>query len=58
MIDLLFWMKAHWQDLALICTGIVTAASVVVKLTPTPADDAFLAKVITVLDKLALNPKR
>jgi len=58
MIDILFWLKAHWQDVALAVSGVITCASVIVKLTPTPDDDAILAKVIGFLDKLALNPKR
>lgn len=36
-------------------TAIVTGSSFIVALTPTPKDDAFLAKVRKVLDFLALN---
>ena len=38
--------------------GIVTVARVVVKMTPTPKDDAALAVVVKVLNSLALNPKK
>tara|TARA_B100000287_G_C20141933_1_gene586557 strand:+ start:371 stop:565 length:195 start_codon:yes stop_codon:yes gene_type:complete len=36
--------------------SIVGSASVLAKLTPTPKDDAVLAKVKKALDKVALNP--
>ncbi|MDH4319963.1 MAG: hypothetical protein OEV73_00540 [Desulfobulbaceae bacterium] len=55
MID---WLLNHWQDILTAISGVVTAASIIVKLTPTPADDAALARVLRLLDLLALNPKR
>jgi hypothetical protein len=36
-------------------TGVVSAASAVAALTPTPKDDNFLSGVVRVLDVLALN---
>ena len=36
-------------------TTVVTACSAIVALTPTPKDDAVLAKVLKVLNALALN---
>jgi hypothetical protein len=51
------WITSHWQEILAWIGGIVTAASIIVKLTPTPKDDAFLAKVIKVLAALSLfNP--
>jgi len=38
--------------------GIVTVARVVVKMAPTPKDDAALAVVVKALNFLALNPKK
>jgi len=37
---------------------VVTLASLIVKMTPSQADDAMLAKIIAVLNALALNPKQ
>lgn len=51
------WINAHWKDILAIIGGVVTVASLIVKLTPTQKDDAFLAKVIKVLAALSLcNP--
>lgn len=51
------WITAHWKDILAIIGAVVTAASLIVKITPTQKDDAFLAKVIKVLAALSLfNP--
>jgi len=51
------WLQANWKDVLAIIGGVVTVASIIVKLTPTQKDDAFLAKVIKVLAALSLfNP--
>lgn len=52
------WVVEHWKDLALIVTGIISAASVVVKLTPTPVDDAVLEKIVKICEVLALTPTK
>lgn len=41
----------------LFCYG-VTMASILVKLTPTPKDDVFMAKIMVILDQLALNTRK
>jgi len=51
------WFMAHYSDIIAIITGLVTSASVIVKLTPTPQDDSVLAKVVGILEFLALNKK-
>ena len=51
------WLMMNWSDLLLIVTGIITTASVIVKLTPSQKDDAVLAKVLKVLEFLSLNKK-
>lgn len=56
-MDIINWIMAHWMDIGAIIAGVVAVASLVVKLTPTPKDDAILAKVIKVMNALALNPK-
>jgi len=51
------WLQANWKDVLAVIGGVVTVASIIVKLTPTQKDDAFLAKVIKVLAALSLfNP--
>lgn len=51
------WITTHWQDILAWIGGIVTAASIIVKLTPTQKDDNILAKVIKILAALSLfNP--
>ncbi len=51
------WLISNWTDILFAITGAVTVASVIVKLTPTPADDAVFAKVLKLLELLALNKK-
>jgi hypothetical protein len=55
-MELITWFQAHWQELVAIYTGIVTVASIIVKLTPTLADDNFLLGIVKWVAKyLALN---
>ena len=48
------WIQAKWVSITAIVGGVVTIASVVVKLTPSTVDDAYLQKVIDVLKALSL----
>ena len=51
------WIQANGKDILAIIGGVVTVASIIVKLTPTQKDDAVLAKVIKILAALSLfNP--
>lgn len=51
------WITTHWQEILAWIGGIVTAASIIVKLTPTQRDNDILAKIIKVLAALSLfNP--
>ncbi|MBR4356223.1 MAG: hypothetical protein IKP96_06660 [Elusimicrobiaceae bacterium] len=51
------WIQIHAKDILAVIGAVVTAASLIVKLTPTPADDAVLSKIIHVLSALSLvNP--
>jgi hypothetical protein len=54
MID---YIITHQEEILLAATSIVTAASVIVKLTPTPKDDAFFAGLLKVLNFLAISKK-
>jgi len=51
------WLEANWVNLVAIVGGIVTSASLIVKMTPTQKDDAILAKVIAFLKVVALYKK-
>lgn len=58
-MDYVNWATAHWDSLLAILGGVVAVASVVVKLTPSQADDAILAKVIGVLNHFSVfNPNK
>jgi hypothetical protein len=54
-LDLLAFLKAHYQDLATALIFIVCGARVIVKLTPTPADDSALEAVINFLKHVGLH---
>ena len=48
------WMTTHWSEILAWIGGIVSCATIIVKLTPTTKDDNILAKVIKVLSALSL----
>lgn len=52
---MLEFIGSHSADLWLIISSVVTIASVITKLTPTPKDDAFIAKLIAFI---ALNKSK
>lgn len=52
------YFLANWDSILLIISGAISTASVIVKLTPTPKDDAILAKVIAFLKILSLNKNK
>jgi hypothetical protein len=58
VIAIYTWIIANGGNILLAVTSIVTGASIIAKLTPTQVDDEFLAKVVKVLDWLALNKSR
>jgi hypothetical protein len=55
MVAVYAWVAANWQSVIAVISGTITVASIIVKLTPTQKDDAFLAKLIAFLKILALN---
>jgi len=48
------YITKHWADIVAIVTGIVTVASIIVKLTPSTADDNVVSKI---MQFLAMNKK-
>jgi hypothetical protein len=51
----LLWLSAHADQIITALTSIVTGASVIAALTPTPKDDTVVGKLYKVIDWLALN---
>ena len=49
------FIMVHLDDVLIALTSVVTAASAICALTPTPKDDNFVAKVRSFLNVLALN---
>lgn len=49
------WILTHWTEIVGVVTAVIAAASAIAALTPTPKDDAFIAKLYKVIDVLALN---
>jgi len=49
------WIIAHWQEIVAVAGAIVIVARLIVKLTPTQADDAWLAKVLDVIGHIGLS---
>lgn len=49
------YIMAHWADIVTAASGVVIAARVIVKLTPTPKDDSVLEYVVDVLKHLGLH---
>jgi hypothetical protein len=52
------FITTNWVEITAIIGSIVTSASLIVKLTPTPKDDAIFDKIVKVLSFLAINPKK
>ena len=56
MGDIILYIQNHWADILAIYTGLVTVASIIVKLTPNLRDDTVLLAIIKFVAKyLALN---
>lgn len=52
---MLDFVVTHWADLLFALTSAVTAASVIVKLTPTPKDDQVVSWVRKAVEWLSLK---
>lgn len=49
------WITSNWTDVIALAGGVVILARIIVKLTPTPADDSLLEKVVGFLKGLGLH---
>lgn len=54
MAGIIGWVLAHVGDVCTVVCGVVFASSLIVALTPSVKDDAFLGKVIGFLDHLSV----
>lgn len=54
-MDSILWLQANFEQIVLALTSIVTAASAIAALTPTPADDNLIGKAYKLIDLFALN---
>lgn len=54
-MEIFDWIVAHWTEIVAVAGAVVIIARVLVKITPTPKDDAWLAKVLDVLKVAALH---
>ena len=51
------WLQANWKDVLAIIGGVVTVASLIVRLTKSDKDDKALSVIIKILSALSLfNP--
>ena len=48
------WVQAHWDDVLLAATSLITVASIIVKYTPNEHDDKIVMKIMNYLS-LAKN---
>ena len=56
-LGIIGWLKANWDSVLAIVGGVVSVATIIVKLTPTPKDDNALATLIRLLSVFSLvNP--
>ena len=56
-MEIITWIKANWESILAIIGGIVSVATIIVKITPTQKDDNVLATIIKILSIFSLvNP--
>ena len=56
-MDIITWLKTNWDSVLAIIGGVVSVATIIVKLTPTQKDDNVLATLIRLLSVFSLvNP--
>lgn len=57
MTQVIDFVKSNWVEIVAALGGVVLVARIIVKLTPTPADDSALEKVVAFLKAVGLNIK-
>lgn len=51
------WVQANWTNILAVWGAVVGLATIVVKLTPTPKDDAILSKIVGFVSKFSTVKK-
>ena len=55
-MEIINWLVSHWKDIAQVIAMVIGVASIIVRLTPTLADDNILLPIVKFLGKyIALN---
>jgi len=54
MNEVMQYIQENWEAIIAACAGVMMAARLIVKITPTPKDDAWVAKIVTLLKNLGL----
>ena len=54
MTEIISFIQNHWDELLAIIGGVVSVASIIVKLTPTTKDDNVLNTIINFLAKFSI----
>ena len=54
MTEIISFIQNHWDELLAIIGGVVSVASIIVKLTPTTKDDNALNTIVNFLAKLSI----
>ena len=54
MTEIISFIQNHWDELLAIIGGVVSVASIIVKLTPTTKDDNVLNTIIKILAKFSI----
>ncbi len=54
MTEIISFIQNHWDELLAIIGGVVSIASIIVKLTPTTKDDNVLNTIVNFLAKLSI----
>lgn len=54
MTEIISFIQNHWDELLAIIGGIVSVASIIVKLTPTTKDDNVLNTIVNFLAKFSI----
>ena len=54
MTEIISFFQNHYDELLAILGGVVSIATLIVKLTPTTKDDAILTKIVNLLEKFSL----
>ena len=54
MTEIIAWFGSNWKNILAIIGGVVSVATMIVKLTPTTKDDKILTIIVNILDKLSI----